>query len=74
MLSEGVILHSRLSTVVDEMIQNKIDLKLALQEMEAMYIQKVLRQNEGNISLTALRLGLHRNTLTRKIRQLSIHK
>jgi len=74
MLLEGVILHSRLSAIVDEMIQNKIDLKLALQEMEAMYIQKVLRQHEGNISLTALSLGLHRNTLTRKIRQLSINK
>ena len=66
--------YEKLSQVIDEMIKNRIDFKLAIQEVEAMYIQKVLEKNGGNISITSEMMGLHRNTLSRKMKQLSVKK
>jgi transcriptional regulator with GAF, ATPase, and Fis domain len=44
---------------------------LARREREA--IRQALEEAEGNVSQAARLLGLHRNTLTRKIQQLDIH-
>ena len=71
---EDVNMYERLSNVVDDMIVNGIGIKLAVQEMETMYIQKILQKHNGNITLAAEQMNMHRNTLTRKIHHLAIHK
>ncbi|PIE02849.1 MAG: histidine kinase [Acidobacteria bacterium] len=67
-------MNRKLSDLIDEMIHHEIGIKLALREVEAMYIQKVLSYHQGNITLAADQLNMHRNTLTRKIQNLEIDK
>lgn len=42
---------------------------LSVRRLEWEYIQKVLRQHEGNVSAAARALGMHRRTLQRKLRK-----
>jgi len=41
----------------------------SVERLEWEYIQKTLRENEGNISATARALGMHRRTLQRKLQK-----
>jgi DNA-binding NtrC family response regulator len=41
-------------------------------ELERMYIQSILSETEGNRSLAAERLGIHKATLFRRLKQLGI--
>lgn len=43
------------------------DRPMSVNRMEWEYIQKVLQENDGNISATARALGMHRRTLQRKL-------
>ena len=45
------------------------DSPLSVNRLEWEHIQKVLNQNEGNISATAKTLGMHRRTLQRKLQK-----
>jgi len=67
-------MHERLSSVVNDMVSNGIEFRLAVQEFEAMYLRVALERFGGNISAAAQELGLHRNTIMRKMKQLSIDK
>lgn len=42
---------------------------LSADRMQWEYIQKVLAENDGNISATARKLGMHRRTLQRKLQK-----
>ncbi len=42
---------------------------LSVERLEWEHIQKVLHQNEGNVSATAKALGMHRRTLQRKLQK-----
>jgi len=61
----------KLESLVTEMIEKGILLDEAVGVFEKKYIQNVLAQTKGNQSKAAEVLGLHRNTLGRKI---GIHK
>ena len=43
------------------------DRPLSVNRLEWEHIQRVLRDNDGNISATARQLGMHRRTLQRKL-------
>ncbi len=45
----------------------------SLEEMEAEYIRRVLREIGGNVSLASKVLGIHRDTLYRKLKKYHIH-
>jgi len=60
-----------LDSLVTEMIEKRILLDEAVGVFEKKFIQTVLTQTKGNQSRAAEVLGLHRNTLGRKI---GIHK
>ena len=51
------------------MIEKRIFLEEAVGEFEKKFIQSALRKTEGNQSKAAKILGVHRNTLGRKIVQ-----
>ena len=54
-------------------MQNTIPKKaIRLDEMEKMHIQKVLEQNKGNITRTAIYLGISRTALHRRLRKYGI--
>jgi DNA-binding NtrC family response regulator len=59
----------KLESLVAEMVEHRIYLDEALDEFEKKFIQSALTKTDGNQSKAALILGVHRNTLNRKIVQ-----
>jgi two-component system response regulator RegA len=47
---------------------------LSVERLEWEHIQKILQQQEGNISATAKALGMHRRTLQRKLQKRPVRK
>ena len=47
--------------------QNLVSNPMSLRRLEWEHIQKVLSENDGNLSATARALGMHRRTLQRKL-------
>jgi DNA-binding NtrC family response regulator len=65
-------MKEQLDTLVAEMVTRGISLDDAQREFEAHFIARVLRHHRGNVSRAATVLGMHRNTLTRKLRALRL--
>jgi Fis family transcriptional regulator len=57
----------RLEALVEEMLDGQILLDEAVTEFEKIYIQKALARNKAHISQTATVLGMHRNTLSKRV-------
>ena len=64
-------MKEKLESLVTEMLEKRILLGEAVGVFEKRFIQTALTQTKGNQSKAAELLGLHRNTLGRKI---GIHK
>lgn len=60
-------MRARLETLIDEMLEGQILLDEALSEFEKLYIKKALAKNKQHLSKTALILGIHRNTLAKRV-------
>ena len=59
-------------TAFKEQINSSTDMEytpLSIDRLEWEHIQKVLQENDGNISATARSLGMHRRTLQRKLQK-----
>jgi len=56
-----------LQDLVAEMVKKEIPLELAKRELERAYLMEVLAAHEGNQSAAARSLGIHRNTLSKKL-------
>ena len=65
-------LHQKLSSLVVDLVHHDIDLQFAKKELESVYIREILNANKGNIGLSAKALGMHRNTLSKRIKELKI--
>jgi DNA-binding protein Fis len=59
----------QLEALVSKMIEHRIYLDEALDEFEKRFIQTALSKTRGNQTKAAEVLGVHRNTLNRKITQ-----
>ena len=64
-----LVVKEKLEALVAEMIERKIYLDEALGEFEKRFIQNALTKTRGNQTKAAQVLGVHRNTLNRKIAQ-----
>lgn len=62
-------MKEKLESLVSEMIERHIYLDEALGEFEKKFIQSALTRTRGNQTKAAVVLGVHRNTLNRKIAQ-----
>lgn len=61
-----------LERLVGEMVEKGIRYDDAQREFEKRFIARVLLEHEGNLGRAAKTLGVHRNTLARKIHDLKI--
>jgi transcriptional regulator with PAS, ATPase and Fis domain len=53
--------------LIEEMLNGQILLNEAMTEFEKLYIQKALERNKEHLSKTADALGIHRNTLSKRV-------
>jgi DNA-binding NtrC family response regulator len=60
-------MRARLEALIDEMLDGQIMLDEALAEFEKLYIQKALSRHKEHLSRTANILGIHRNTLSKRV-------
>jgi DNA-binding protein Fis len=59
----------QLEGLVNQMVERGIYFEEAIEEFEKRFIKRVLDRAEGNQSKAAKLLGMHRNTLSRKIEE-----
>jgi DNA-binding protein Fis len=57
----------QLEGLVSQMVERGILFDEAVEEFEKRFIKRVLERTSGNQSRAAVVLGIHRNTLSRKI-------
>ncbi len=60
-------MRRQLHELVVEMVRKEIPLELAKREFERAYLMEVVEAHAGNQSAAARTLGLHRNTLSKKL-------
>jgi DNA-binding NtrC family response regulator len=60
-------MNERLQRLIEEMVEKGIRFADASREFERRFISRVLADSDGNLSKAADVLGIHRNTLSRKI-------
>lgn len=60
-------MRDRLEAIVDEMIRSGIRFEDAVSEFEKIFILRVLDNNHKNVSRASKELGLHRNTLSKRL-------
>ncbi|HZI93421.1 MAG TPA: helix-turn-helix domain-containing protein [Patescibacteria group bacterium] len=61
-----------LEKMIAEWVKGEIKLNQALREFERRYITIALKENSGNRSVAARKLGIHRNTLINKVKALNL--
>jgi DNA-binding NtrC family response regulator len=61
-----------LERLVGEMVEEGIRYDDAQREFERRFIARVLQAHDGNLGQAAKTLGVHRNTLARKIQDLKL--
>ncbi len=62
-----MLMRTRLEALIDEMLDGQIMLDEAVAEFEKLYIQKALARHKAHLSRTATTLGIHRNTLSKRV-------
>lgn len=60
-------IRKQMDNLIEEMLDGHILLHEALFEFEKLYIQKALKRNKKHLSNTAEILGIHRNTLSKRV-------
>jgi transcriptional regulator with PAS, ATPase and Fis domain len=60
-------MRARLEALIEEMLDGHILLAEALNEFEKLYIKKALARNHEHLSKTAKALGIHRNTISKRV-------
>ena len=60
-------MRKKMEALVGEMLDGRILLDEAICEFEKLYIQIALARNAAHLSKTAAALGIHRNTLSKRV-------
>jgi Fis family transcriptional regulator, factor for inversion stimulation protein len=68
------VISERLERLVEEMVDRSVQFDDAVREFEKRFIVRVLSQCDGSLTKTACTLGIHRNTLTRKMGEYKIKR
>jgi DNA-binding NtrC family response regulator len=68
------VISDRLERLVEEMVERDVRFADAVREFETRFITRVLGKCDGSLTKTADILGMHRNTLTRKMLEYKIKR
>ncbi len=68
------MLHQQLEKLIGEMVDKGVLYVDAQREFEKRFIARVLAACDGNLSRAATALGIHRNTLSRKMAEHRLRK
>ena len=68
------MISDRLEKLVEEMVDRGVHFDDAVKEFEKRFIARVLGKQDGSLTKTADALGIHRNTLTRKMGEYRIKR
>jgi DNA-binding NtrC family response regulator len=68
------MISERLEKLVAEMVDTGVHFEDAVREFEKRFIAKVLGCCDGSVTKSAEKLGIHRNTLTRKMDEYRIKR
>jgi len=68
------MISERLERLVEEMVDKGVHFEDAIREFEKRFISRVLGKADGSLTKTADTLGMHRNTLTRKMGEYKIKR
>jgi len=68
------VIADRLQKLVDEMVDRGVQFDDAVREFEKRFIARALGDCDGCVTKTADALGMHRNTLTRKMVEYRLKK
>ena len=60
-------MRESLRSLVAEMVRRDIPLEMAKREFERLFLEEVVASHEGNQRAAARCLGIHRNTLSKKL-------
>ena len=60
-------IRTQMEALIEEMLNGQILLSEAIGEFEKLYIQKALDRYDEHLSKTANALGIHRNTLSKRV-------
>jgi Fis family transcriptional regulator len=69
-----MVLKEQLERLVDEMVTRGVCFEEARREFEKKFIANVLSKSDGNLCQAADLLGIHRNTLSRKIAEYHLRR
>ncbi len=64
----------KLEKLIEEMVDRGVQFEDAVKEFEKRFIARVLTHADGSLTKTADTLGIHRNTLSRKIADYKIRR
>ena len=67
-------MKEQLESLVGSMVERGILLEEAVTEFEKKFIKRVLERSNGNQSRAAKVLGIHRNTLSRKVDEYNLSR
>ena len=65
-------MRTRLQKLISDLVDGGIRLGQANREFEKEFILATIQKHQGNLSLSARSLGIHRNTLNHKIHGLRL--
>jgi DNA-binding NtrC family response regulator len=63
-----------LEQLVAEMVDRGIDFEDGQREFDKAFITRTIQRCDGNLGRAATKLGMHRNTLARKLQELKIRR
>ena len=73
-MTAGQNIKDRLEETINEMVSKGIYWSEAASQFEKLFILRSLQQSNGNLGRAAQIMGIHRNTLSKKIREHRIKK
>ena len=68
------MIADKLERLIEEMVDRGVHFEDAVREFEKRFIARALGSCDGSLTKTAGMLGIHRNTLTRKMEEYRIKK
>jgi DNA-binding NtrC family response regulator len=68
------MISERLEHLVEDMVDKGVEFEDAVHEFEKRFISRVLGRCDGSLTKAADILGMHRNTLTRKMDEYKIKR